>query len=226
MEEEKMQKSDDSGEKSTSGLMNKLPGVLKKENFVVFILCGILLLVITFPTGKKENAKMESENTDRQSATMFMDRGGGVKEDDRSENTTGQEWQDYVNYLEEALEELLGTMEGAGRVKVMITLHDTGEQIVEKDITERLKGDTHVETAASDHITDRESEQVTVLASYEKGLSSPYVKQVISPKVKGVAVSVQGGGNPEINKNISETIQALFGIDVHKIKIIKMSTQS
>ncbi|MBR5800666.1 MAG: hypothetical protein IKY23_11485 [Lachnospiraceae bacterium] len=202
----------------------KFKGVFKKENFVLFALTGILLLVISFPTGKeKEEAEDESLNTDSLSGRMFLEEGAELAE---THYDTAGGWQEYVAYLENALEELLGTMEGAGKVKVMITLSDTGQQIVEKDVTETLKGDTRVSAGESDHITDRSSEEKTVLESREKGLSSPYVKQVISPQIKGVAVSVQGGGNPEIHKNISETIQALFGIDVHKIKIIKMSTQS
>ncbi len=224
MEEEKKQPNALHPKEKEIPFMGKWKGVLKKENFVVFILTGILLLVIGFPTGKeKGEAKEASLKTDSLSGRMFLEESGELPETEPVPETG---WQEYVDYLERALEELLCTMEGAGKVKVMITLSDTGQQIVEKDVTETLKGDTRVSTGESDHITDKGSEEKTVMESREKGLSSPYVKQVISPQIKGVAVSVQGGGNPDIHKNISETIQALFGIDVHKIKIIKMSTQS
>ena len=36
--------------------------------------------------------------------------------------------------MEEELQELLSAMEGVGEVKVMITIRDLGEQVVEKDV--------------------------------------------------------------------------------------------
>lgn len=41
--------------------------------------------------------------------------------------------QEYVQYLEKKLENILMQMDGVGRVDVMITVSDGGEQIVEKD---------------------------------------------------------------------------------------------
>ena len=43
-----------------------------------------------------------------------------------------------------------------------------------------------------------------------------------SPIVEGVTVVAQGGGNAEVQKNISDVIQALFGVEAHKIIVVKM----
>ena len=43
-----------------------------------------------------------------------------------------------------------------------------------------------------------------------------------NPEVKGVLVIAQGGGNSRVRQEILEAAQALFGIDAHKIKIMKM----
>ena len=43
----------------------------------------------------------------------------------------------------------------------------------------------------------------------------------ILPKVEGVVVVAEGGDQPVIVKNITESIQALFGIETHKIRIGK-----
>jgi stage III sporulation protein AG len=51
---------------------------------------------------------------------------------------------------------------------------------------------------------------------------SPYVVQEFSPVVKGILVVAEGGGNLSVKKQIQETIQALFGLDAHKISIMKM----
>ncbi|MEI3220461.1 MAG: hypothetical protein V8S08_13640 [Lachnoclostridium sp.] len=45
----------------------------------------------------------------------------------------------------------------------------------------------------------------------------------ISPEVEGVIVIAEGGDNPVVIQNISEAVQALFGVDTHKIKIMKLN---
>ena len=38
-------------------------------------------------------------------------------------------------------------------------------------------------------------------------------------------VVAQGGGNASVAENISDAVLALFDVEVHKIKIVKMSMQ-
>lgn len=116
-------------------------------------------------------------------------------------------------------------MEGVGKVQVMITLEGTGETIVEKDILQTTDSSTEVDSAGGSRNTaDIEKQEATVFYDLQTG-ETPFVRQVTSPKVAGVAVSAQGGGNAVIAGNIKKAIQALFGIDVHKIIIVKMTSQ-
>ena len=46
-----------------------------------------------------------------------------------------------------------------------------------------------------------------------------------TPVIKGVMVVAEGGGDTAVQNNISEAIMALFDIELHKIKIVKMSMQ-
>ena len=61
-------------------------------------------------------------------------------------------------------------------------------------------------------------EKATVYGSAE----SPYVIQELTPTIKGILVVAEGGGNMAVKKQIQETIEALFGLDSHKISIMKM----
>jgi stage III sporulation protein AG len=54
--------------------------------------------------------------------------------------------------------------------------------------------------------------------------SFTYTAQNTYPEVEGVFVVSQGGDDSSVKLAITEAIQALFGIDVHKIKIVKMNT--
>ena len=38
----------------------------------------------------------------------------------------------------------------------------------------------------------------------------------------GVLISAEGGGNPVVVQNIQEAVMALFQVDAHRIRIMKM----
>ncbi|MBO5055152.1 MAG: stage III sporulation protein AG [Lachnospiraceae bacterium] len=206
---------------------------LKKENFVVIFLVGILLFVIAWPTENKKNSNKTTESgiLDSNSGIMELAKTGSSETEGDvllkgTDFTESGELQSYTAFLERTLEELLSSMEGAGQVKVMITLKSSGEAIVEKDMTTDRSSSTEVDSAGgSRNSSDLNEAGETVYASASGGISYPYVKQIICPKIEGVVVSAQGGDNQTVNKNITEAIQALFGIEVHKIKVIKMSSK-
>ncbi len=53
----------------------------------------------------------------------------------------------------------------------------------------------------------------------------PYISQQKLPAVEGVLVVAQGGGDSKIKREISDAVMALFPIQAHKIKIVKMQEQ-
>lgn len=58
----------------------------------------------------------------------------------------------------------------------------------------------------------------------EPDRSFTYTTQNTYPEVEGVFVVAQGGDNSSVNLAIVDAIQALFDVEVHKIKIVKMNT--
>ncbi len=113
---------------------------------------------------------------------------------------------DYGSRMEQKLSEALSQVEGVGKVEVMLTFEGTGQKKVEKDRS----------------YSEGESREETV---YEEPSSSeriPYVASETNPKVEGVLVVAEGGGNSLVKQEILEAAQALFGIEPHKIKIMKM----
>lgn len=167
---------------------------MKKADWLILFLFGVLLLVMALPVNSKETERNSNSNQIPEESTD-SDSGQGEAE-----------WEDYRRGLEQELADLLADMEGAGRVRVMITLQDGGEDFLEKDI----------KSSGESYETD------TVILKNEKK-ESPYVSKRTTPRVDGVVVLVQGGNRAQVAANISDAIQALFGIEAHKIKIVKMA---
>lgn len=73
-----------------------------------------------------------------------------------------------------------------------------------------------------DRISNADSvEEETIYQENDSG-KYPYVVSWTNPKVTGVLVIAEGGGNTKVKAEILEAVQALFGIEPHKIKIMKM----
>ncbi len=184
-------------ERMSKGSNPKLKG---KEMMIVLVIVGILLAVLAIPTDKKEE---EQE----------------VLKPEEQEETISRE--EYEQQLEQRLEEILSRMEGVGQVKVMVTLEASSREVIEKDIS--LQRENTGQSAEFIGDSNMAKDETTVYSESGNG-SVPYVVQEIYPEVEGVLVVAEGGDNSYVNIAIVEAIQALFGIDVHKIKIVKMNT--
>ena len=62
----------------------------------------------------------------------------------------------------------------------------------------------------------------TVYAETEDGSQTPYISSETYPEIRGVLVVAKGGGDPVIVQQIQEAVMALFHVDAHKIKVLKM----
>lgn len=121
--------------------------------------------------------------------------------------------------MEEQLEMILQKISGVGKVKVLITYEDRGKVIVEKDssASEELVQETDSNGGTRTTTTTRSELETVYHAS-----DSPYVIQELMPTVKGILVVAQGADSEKIKTQIRETIEALFGLETHKISIMKM----
>lgn len=204
-------------EKLTKG---RKPG---KDQCLILILAGILLCVIVWPVKTTESKSDLSAIVDD---TIGSQKGNsyGTTDEWVTENITES---DYVRYWEDKLEDSLSYVEGAGKVKVMITLKESEQKIVEKDGPEELS-DTVESDAAGGNRTTGESriEKTTIYTVDEKGNSIPYVVKTIPPAVEGVVVIAQGADRLSVRQNIIEAIQVLFDIDMNKITVVKMKNNN
>ena len=177
---------------------------LKKTDWIAAALVGVLLLVVAMPSG-----------------------GTGVHISENKKEDTAQEKyekKDYAEYLEHKLEQVLGQMEGVGKVSVMVTVADQGEDIIEKDKTEHTSTVTNTDSGSMEMTTEKESGEETV---YEEsgGEKAPYVSKEILPEIEGVLVVAEGGDSPRIVSDISDAVKALFQVEAHRIKVVKMSSK-
>lgn len=169
---------------------------MDKTKWLILGLSGILLLVIALPadsgSDEKEPVFDQSQDAETQQESQIRT---------------------YKKQLADELEQALACMDGVGEVRVMITFQDSGEAVVEKDVTRSSSGQENSQTGS-------QYQESTI---YQEGDGRlPYVSQQKLPSVEGVLVIAQGGGNSKVKQDILDAVMALFPVEVHKIKIVKM----
>ena len=191
---------------------------LKKENMIIFILFGVLLFIIAFPT--KENKSDKSVLTDNKSEIIRKEK------DTETEVSSETMEEEYIAYLEKKLEDTLSLVDGVGKIKVMVTVSNSQKEVVEKDRSTNRSSTTETDSeGGTRNINNTESTETTLYTVDGEGNQIPYVTQIYEPEITGVMVVAQGAGKGKVNSDITEAIQALFGIEAHKIKIAKMKTE-
>lgn len=198
---------------------------MTKENMIVLALCGVLLMVIALPAGGKKESEEQTESGqwDTYGAMMDSEKADGAAVGTGAGREAAGTGQDS---LEGRLEEFLSGLEGAGQVRVMLTYAASEERIVEKDAPADSVSQTSENDSAggSRSISSRERRESTVYATDREGGQTPYVTKTLAARVEGVTVLAQGGGSRAVQKEITDMIEALFGIEAHKIKVAKLAS--
>ena len=135
----------------------------------------------------------------------------------------------YEHELEKRLEQILGGMEGITSVDVMSTLSATSEKVLEKSI-QLEENKQEIEKGSGESleksVTSSLSKKNEALLTGNTSGSMPYIIKEMSPSIQGVVVAARGNITQTKIREISEAVQALFGIEAHKIKVIEKKSQA
>lgn len=217
----------------------------RKDNLIVILLLGVLLVVIAWPV--KDTGKTAEDpglgSSDRYDSTGFYvpSKSNGypwntnLSSGAAQEATAGtygtaypyetyQNTDAYISDMEQRLTSLLSGMKGVGKVRVMITLESTQELVVEKEQKTSLDQTVEQDSqGGSRNIYKQQTDQEAIY--HTDGKQEPYVIMTYLPKVEGVVILAQGAGTGDVNSSITDAVMALFGIGAHKVKVLKMSDQ-
>ena len=105
---------------------------------------------------------------------------------------------------EARLADILSRIDGAGRVKVMITYNGTTEQSLA------------YETKSDSSDSSRQEDKRAVMSG-----SSPMVVGELYPKVRGVIVIAQGAGDSAVKRSLTEAAATAMGVGTSAVRVYK-----
>ncbi len=184
----------------------------RRDNLIILVLAGVLLFLIALPVEDEE----KEEDASPETAAAGAEDGGFWEA-----SANGWPQEEYASYLEGRLERILSGMDGAGEVEVMITLASSQELVVEKDSVSGTARTDETDSEGGNRRIDQTDRQVTTVYATEGNENSPYVVKRLSPRVEGVVVAADGAGSGTLDRDITEVVQALFGVEAHKVKVVR-----
>ena len=136
--------------------------------------------------------------------------------DTESQNTAEMDISDskYAENMALQLEDILSSVKGAGKVRVLMTFESADEKVLASNRQSDLE--TEVGEGGSANKSS-DSEEVLLLGS--GGDEKPYVLKEKLPIPTGVLVTATGAGTESVRLEIYESVKALYGISGHRIKV-------
>lgn len=169
------------------GITQKLKEIsskLGKNKYIILVLiAGIVLLLL--PADKKEEAPESSDSLQQFSLTE----------------------------VEKKLGDILSSLDGAGNVKVMLSVKDEGQRIIAKD--------REVSESGGDESSSERKEE-TVLVSSGSSKEDVVALGYIYPEYQGALVAAEGAKSARVRLDITEAVSAVTGLSADNIKVIKM----
>lgn len=183
----------------------------KIENLIFLIIILIITVIIINIVWSEDKGKGE-EQSDKVLAQVIE------KQDNKSKQTNS-----YYT-LQTNLEEILETIQGVGKVKVLINYAETSTTVA-------MYNETKIESITEEKDTEGGTRNVTstdtkkeIAYSDENGKSSPITEKVVMPTIEGAIISAEGASNATIKANIISAAQAVTGLATHKIQVFQMQS--
>ncbi len=115
-----------------------------------------------------------------------------------------------TNNLETRLADILGEIEGAGEVKVMITYAGTGDKITAET--------TNTHTTTTNGSTSSTTTTTTTSSPVLSG-SDVVILQEKMPEIKGVIVVAEGASDMKVKLKLMQATATVLGINANSIQI-------
>lgn len=174
--------------------------------WLMMLAVGLICLILAWPSGRKTSENGQNESSPGQNS--------------QSESTDMGD--SYETQLETRLKQLLSQVDGVGQAEVMIVLKESEEKIWRTDITTSISSTQETDQGGGTRKIESSEQSEDTILSGSSGQGAPILEKEIRPRIAGVVVSAQGGGNPKVQAEITEAVEALFDVPSHKIKVLKM----
>lgn len=117
--------------------------------------------------------------------------------------------------MEARFAQILSSVEGAGKVEVIINYASTSEKV--PAMLTQSSSQTRSDGGNTTQNSSQESQEVA------KSGQEAFILKENLPEVQGVVIVAQGAGNPAVRIALTDAAKTLFSLDLSKITVLKMT---
>jgi len=126
--------------------------------------------------------------------------------------------------LARELENILGRIEGAGEVFVMLHMSSGSEMIFAQNHTTDESFTTETDANNGTRNIETYSHQNNHVALRQNdGSEVPLIIMEIAPRIEGVIIVAQGGGNAAVRESLVRAAHTVLGIRPHQVQVFQMN---
>ena len=187
-----------------NGILSRLDKFTKNPNFVKIIVVigllgiGLILLSGLLPEKKDDNQTQANSQVAYVSLTQ------------------------YENELEQNLADIVSSINGAGKTRVLLTMDSTVEQVyaTDKNMTQK---DTINSGEATQTNKDTSADSTYITVELADGTQQTVLLKEIQPKVRGVLVVCSGGDNSVVKEKIVDAVTKALDISSSRVSVAGLS---
>lgn len=186
--------------------LQKIKGIFENDKYKkMLIICGLLGIALIFLSSFFENKDTSAGNTVQ---TVY---------------TANQSIEQYKEDTEINLGNMIASIDGAGKTKIMVTVDSGIEYVYASDEKESVnsKSDKSQDKDNTENTQDSEKSYITIRLS--DGTQQAVTVKEIQPRIRGVLVICEGGGDALVQQRVIEAVTKALDISSAKVCVTKLS---
>lgn len=128
----------------------------------------------------------------------------------------------FVRQTEERLTAIVGSIEGAGKCRVLVTLENGVEYVYATE--QRVNSDRQEDTdAGSKRLTERDDSERSVIVVETDGGRQGLLVTELQPTVRGVVVVCEGGDREDVRARVTEAVTVAMELSAKRVCVTKLT---
>lgn len=177
-------------------------------NVLIVLLVGVLIILVSSFFKTKDTSSLATTKEDKNLTIS-------------SENVNSA-LSSYEQNQKNQLKSILASIEGVGRVEVMITIESTAEKVPAVDMNKSTSTTNEKDNVGGTRSNIQNNDGTKVVMQNSGSDNEPLILKVLNPKINGVVVVAEGGENKALAYKIIKTVSTLYNIPEHKVNVYSM----
>ena len=174
---------------------------------------GVLLMLFSGPMFRRQSFNEESGPNEASAETPLY----------KTLLTSSTEPGSYERALERRLEEILSLVNGAGQVRVMVSIIQGRETVfvVDRSINTSTTQEQDAQ-GGTRYQSSWQGQDKTLIITDRTGTDRPLIVKEIEPVIGGVIIIAEGGDDVLVRDALIRGASTLLGIEINRVQVMRM----